>query len=123
MPRVNVKAIRDRVTRMNTAWARVAPAVKFRGKKQADFQTDIQAAAAIDQEIADLNAQIQVKNAERDTRYQKLSDDSVEIRDGVEGHEDFGTNHPIYEAMGFVLASDRKSGLTRKKKEPASPTS
>lgn len=119
MPKINVKRIRDRVMRMNTAWARAAPTVNFRGIKQVDFQADITAAAAIEQELADLNAQIQIKNAQRDTKYQGLSADSVKVRDGVEGHEDFGPNHPIYEAMGFVLASDRKSGLTRKKKEPA----
>ena len=79
--------VRDRVTLMNTAWAQGAPGVTFKGVKQADFQADIQAAAALEAEIAALEAQIKIKSNERDTRYQKLSDDSVKVRDGVEGHE------------------------------------
>jgi len=57
-----------------------------------------------------------MKADERDGLYQDLSDDSVNIRDGVEGHVDFGPDHPMYEAMGFTTLSQRKSGLTRKKK-------
>jgi uncharacterized protein (DUF362 family) len=38
----------------------------------------------------------------------KLNDDSIKIRDGVEGHEHFGPDHPMYEAMGLVRASERK---------------
>ena len=120
MPRVNVKKVRDRVTLMNTAWAQGAPGIAFKGVKQVDFQADIQAAAAVEQETAALEAQIKIKNNERDTRYQKLSDDSVKIRDGVEGHESYGPDHSLYEAMGFVRESARKSGLTRNKKQPAS---
>jgi len=51
----------------------------------------------------------------RDEKYKGLNDNSIMIRDGVEGHADFGPDHPVYEAMGFVRTSDRKSGLTRKK--------
>ena len=55
------------------------------------------------------------------TTVRGLNTDSVKVRDGVEGHEDFGTDHPIVEAMGFVRESTRKSGLTRKKaSSPAS---
>jgi hypothetical protein len=43
----------------------------------------------------------------------------VKLREGVEGSENFGQNHPIYEAIGFVLQSERKSGLTRKKNQSA----
>jgi hypothetical protein len=57
-----------------------------------------------------------MKADERDALYQELSDDSVNIRDGVEGHADFGTEHPLYATMGFTSPSQRKSGLTRKKK-------
>jgi hypothetical protein len=75
----------------------------------------------IDQEIADMETQIGMKKDPRDNMYAALNTDSVKVRDGVEGHEDFGTDHPIVEAMGFVRESTRKSGLTRKKaSSPAS---
>ncbi|MDX6404754.1 MAG: hypothetical protein QOH70_2209 [Blastocatellia bacterium] len=120
MPSDN-KRIRERVNQMNKAWLQGAPTVKFKGITQTNFQADIQAADADDKAIADLETQIGMLKDGRDAKYARLNDDSVKIRDGVEGHEDFGSDHPMYEAMGFVRDSTRKSGLTRKKKtEPPS---
>ena len=118
---VNVKQIRERVTKMNNAWLQGAPTVAFKGIKQSDFQADIQAAAAADQEIAEMEAQIRMKKDARDAKYVKLNSDSVKIRDGVEGDPNFGTDHPLLEAMGFVRESTRKSGLTRKKSKTPTP--
>lgn len=115
---LNNKQIRARVTKMNNAWAQGAPTAVFNGITQAAFQADIQGAATDDQEIADLEAQVKLKKAARDERYRRISANSVRVRDGVEGHADFGPNHPLYEAMGFVRTADRKSGLTRKTNEP-----
>lgn len=56
MPKVSIKKIRERVNRMNTAWAQGALGVDFNGITQSDFQANIQTAAATDQEIADLKA-------------------------------------------------------------------
>jgi hypothetical protein len=117
MPGYN-KKIKERITKMNNAWKQGAPAVTFKGVRQADFQSKIEAAAAKEQEIADLEAQVKIKKNERDSTYQQLNDDSIKVRDGVEGDANYGTNHPLYEAMGFTLEANRKSGLTRKKKEP-----
>ena len=35
---------------------------------------------------------------------------------GVAGNPDFGNDSPLYGAMGFVRKSEKKSGLTRKRK-------
>jgi hypothetical protein len=59
-----------------------------------------------------------MKADERDALDQELNNDSVNIRDGIEGDTNFGSEHPIYETMGFTRPSQRKSGLTRKKKSP-----
>ena len=113
---VATKRIRERVTQMNNAWAQAAPTAVFGGITQAAFQTRIQTAAAADQEIADLEAQLSIKREQRDDLYANLNNDSIKIRDGVEADTGFGRDHPIVEAMGFVRESTRKSGLTRKKK-------
>jgi hypothetical protein len=112
------KEIRDRVMKMNTAWAQGAPTVAFRKIKQVDFQADINAAAAAEQELADMEAQLQMKRVDIENRYKKLGEDANNVREGVEGHDDFGKDHPLIEAMGFVRSSARKSGLTRKKGDP-----
>ena len=118
---INVKQIRDRITKMNSAWAQGAQTVSFKGIKQVDFHAKIVAAAAEDQDIADAEAQLIMKKDHRAGLYADLNSDSVKVREGVEGHEDFGKDHPIYEAMGFVSDSNRKSGLTRKKTPTPKP--
>jgi hypothetical protein len=116
---VRIKQVRERVTKMNNAWKQGAPTVAFKGIKQSDFQADIEAADAIEQEIASLEAQVKMKKNERDAAYLKLNEDSIKVRDGVEGDVNFGTNHPLYEGMGFTTDDNRASGLTRKKKAPS----
>jgi type VI protein secretion system component VasK len=105
---------------MSNAWAQGAPTVTFKGITHTDFQAEIAAAAAVDQGIAEMETQLKMKKTDRDERYSLLNEKSVKIRDGVEGREDFGLEHPLYEAMGFVRPSDRKSGLTRKKDQRSS---
>jgi hypothetical protein len=118
MPKVKVKEIRERANRINQAWEEGAPAVVFNGIKQADYNTKIQNAAATDLEIADLYRQIEMKEAVRDTQYADIDNYNVKIANGVRGDKDYGDDSPLYGAMGFVRKSERKSGLSRKKKTP-----
>ncbi len=41
-----------------------------------------------------------------------------QIRDRVRGDPSHGPNGSLYDAMGFDRKSERKSGLTKKKKTP-----
>jgi hypothetical protein len=112
----NNKKIRERVTQMNSAWAQGAPSARFNGISQTDFDTRINAALAEDQGIADDEARLSLRKSHRDGLWQGLNDDSIKVRDGIEGDPGFGRGHPLLDAMGFVSNSQRKSGLTRKKK-------
>lgn len=118
---LNNKQIRERVTKMNNAWKQGADTITFNGITRTAFDADIQGALAEDQEIDDMEAQVKLKKNARDDRWRRIGDNSIKVRDGVEGHPDFGGDHPLVEAMGFVRTSERKSGLTRKKDQP--PTS
>lgn len=113
---INIKRIRERVTKMSRAWKQAAPTATFMGITQSAFETEIAAAAALEEEIAAMEAAVQGKKKQRDAAYQKLNDDSIRVRQGVEGDVNFGTNHPLYDLMGFTTDDDRESGLTRKKK-------
>ena len=117
---IPTKRIRERVTRINNAWAQGAPSATFAGITRTDYNTRIVAAAAADQEIDDDEAQLLLKKQNRDNLYAALNDDSVKVRDGAEADPAFGRNHPIISAMGFVRADQRKTGLTRKK-TPSAP--
>jgi hypothetical protein len=117
------KEIRERATKMNNAWKQGAANAVFKAITQPAFQTEILGAANDEQEIADLEAQVKMKKTALEERYKRISDTTNDVRDGVEGHADFGGDHPLYEAMGFVRTSDRKSGLTRKKSGEEPPKS
>lgn len=75
MSKINREKIRERVTKMNTAWKQIAPSVTFKGITQPSFQAKIQAAAAVDQQYAELLTQARAKADERDGLYQDLNDD------------------------------------------------
>jgi hypothetical protein len=117
------KEIRERATRINTAWKQGASAAVFKRITQPVFETELVGAAADEQEIADIEAQLKMKKTALEERYKGIGNTCIDVRDGVEGHADFGGNHPIMEAMGFVRFSARKSGLTRKKTGAEPPKS
>lgn len=117
MPKVPVKQIRERVIRMRNAWNEGAPEVtEFRNVTKTQFEADIAAAQALDEEIANEKTQTKMKEDMRDNMYAKLDDDGVDVGKGVVGHKNYGDDSPLYGAMGFVRKSERKSGLTHKKK-------
>ena len=45
-----------------------------------------------------------------------VGDKRSKVGQGVAGSLDYGDDSSLYEAMGFVRKSEKKSGLTRKKK-------
>ncbi len=116
MASVDNKRIREQSNVMNDAWVEGAPAVVFNGIKQADFLAAIDAAAADDAAIADLEAELKMKRDVRDDKYKALDQQRSKVGQGVAGSPDYGNDSPLYGAMGFVRKSEKKSGLTRKKK-------
>ena len=118
MPKVDVKKIRERCNVMNDAWFEGAPAAKFIAINQNDFQIEIEAAEADDATIANLESELKIKRDVRDDKYSALDQKRSQIGNSVAGDPAYGNDSPLYGAMGFVRKSERKSGLTKKKKTP-----
>lgn len=116
MPLVNKKKINERAVKMDDAWEQGAPKAVFMGVSQADFRAERDAIAAKEAARDNLLAQLKIADDEISDAYDKLDDTMVKVRNGVAGDKDFGTDSPLYGAMGFVRDSERKTGLTRKKK-------
>lgn len=116
MPKVDVKTIREKCNVMSDAWFEGAPGVKFIAMSQSDFQTEIDAAEADDATIANLEAELKLIRDVRDDKYSALNDKRSKIGNSVAGDPAYGNDSPLYGAMGFVRKSEKKSGLTRKKK-------
>ena len=116
MAKVDNKSVKEKCNVMNDAWVEGAPSAKFNGIAQNDFQADIEAAAADDAAIADLESELKMKRDVRDDKYVALNDKRSKVGLGVAGDPAYGNDSPLYGAMGFVRKSEKKSGLTRKKK-------
>lgn len=118
MANVDNKRVREQCNVMDDAWREGAKTVVFNGIAQGDFQSEIEAAFAADQEIEDIEAQLKLKREARDDMWKALDQKRSKIGQGVAGDPNYGDDSPLYGAMGFVRKSEKKSGLTRKKKTP-----
>lgn len=116
MAKVNVKDVKEYVTKINNGWVEGAPDKEFSGVTQSEFATDIAAGAKAEQELADILAQGDMKRAEIEDIYRNLKAKGVRVANGVRGDKDYGPDSALYGAMGFVRDSERASGLTRKSK-------
>lgn len=97
-------------------WKETATDVVFSGLKSDQFESEVKKSLDIRIEIANLEAELESKKKRRD----EIDTDNYQIAQrivsSVAGHQDFGKDSGLYKAMGFVTTSERKSGLTRKKK-------
>jgi hypothetical protein len=116
MASVDNKRIREQCNVMNDAWFEGAKSTEFNGITQVAFQTEIEAAAADDAAIGDLEAELKLARDVRDDKYKALDQNRSKIGLGVAGNAAYGNDSPLYGAMGFVRKSEKKSGLTRKTK-------
>lgn len=116
MPRIDKVKIKSKAVRYNNALAEKAPDVEFKGYKQADLDRKLTAIEAKETLRAQKQAEIDLLDDELDDMYIDLDDTCVDMRSGVEGHKEFGDDSPLFGAMGHVRKSERKSGLTHKKK-------
>jgi hypothetical protein len=69
-----------------------------------------------DVEIADLESELKMKRDVHDNKYVAAFDKRSKVGLGVAGDPACGNDSPLYGAMGFARKSEKKSGLTRKKK-------
>ena len=108
----------DRYEKIEDAWATLAPDATFGGMTLAQFRSRIQpskdARGVIGRIEDELKGAVVVRdNADNDS----LSGCDLVVK-GVVGDPTFGDDSALYEAMGYVRKSQRKSGLTRKKAAP-----
>ena len=116
MANLNIKLLKEKVSKMLAAWLEGAPDVIFMGIARKDLDTKCKQAEALENEIADLEAQKKLKEDQLADVYLEMNEMTVDVRNGVSGDKAFGDDSALYGAMGYVRKSERKSGLTRKVK-------
>lgn len=110
-----LKAISD-------AWEKLAPAKKFAEMTLAEFKAKVQPSFDARTAIDALDTQMLKAIDDRDDA-DKVSVPAAQlVVNSVKGDPAYGDDSALYEAMGYVRKSERKSGLTKAKKTlPAPP--
>jgi hypothetical protein len=112
------KANMEKLERVLTAWQTISNDKRFGGMSVNDFESFVNASR---------NSRVLINTIEdqkTEALAQRESNDEIGLGKlelvvaGVLADPTEGANSALYEAMGYVKKSDRKSGLTRKKKVP-----
>lgn len=117
------KETEEKLDRIVNAWRAHAPDKIFGGMTLAQFQTEITPSRTVRVQLADNDNQRTSLLNQRDDADDHSLDKAQLMVAGVIGDPNFGQNSTLYEAIGYVRKSERKTGLTRKKgdKTPATP--
>ncbi|MFZ4765188.1 MAG: hypothetical protein ACOYMN_09575 [Roseimicrobium sp.] len=119
------QSIEDKLNRIAKAWKLHAEKATFAKMTLEQFAAAIKPSYDERKRVADLEIQLADAINKRDESDVKSLAAAEQIVKAVVGDVDFGDDSSLYEAMGYVRTSDRKSGLTRKKaggdSKPAAP--
>jgi hypothetical protein len=108
----------EKMERTLNAWKTIAPESKFGGMKLEEYEVLVNASRTPRATLETLDDQTKAASALRDANDIIGLAKTQLVKNGVLSNETFGEDSALYEAMGYVKKSDKKSGLTRKKKTP-----
>lgn len=111
------KEIEDKMSMVLNAWKTLAPDKKFGGMTVAEFETQVNKSLAARERLDQLEDEKRQIMATRDDEDRTTMKSLQFVVNGVLADPEFGDDSALYEGMGYIRRSDRKSGLTRKKKE------
>ncbi len=113
------KLTEEKIKRFINAWETLRPEKSFAASTLAEAKAKIQPSLDARTQITTLENQLlAAKNQREDADVQSLQFIATAVN-AVKGDPTEGDDGELYEAMGFVRRSERKSGLTRAKKPAA----
>jgi hypothetical protein len=112
----NPKQAKEKFDKTVHAWSVASPDKIYGGISLEEYKKDVQASNEIRDEIAKLEELLRMKKDLRDEIDKKNLEKTERLIEIIIGAE--GRDSPIYQALGYVRKSERKTGLTRKKSEP-----
>lgn len=110
------KSTEEKIEKMINAWETLAPDKVFGGITLAQFKTIAAPSLAARERIEDLENRRTQAIAERDAADATFLEKAEWVVAGVRADPTEGPDSALYEAFGYTRKSDRKSGLTRKRK-------
>lgn len=115
MPRNAPKDTEARINTVIEAWENLRPTKSFAGLTLKQAKEALQPSLDIRAEIAKLDDQMKAAIARRDAADDESLDTLKRIVNSVKADKDEGEDGELYGAMGYVRASARSSGLSRRK--------
>jgi hypothetical protein len=115
MPTLNPKKNIELLQKTVAALREFAPDKAFGGIKLSDFEPNVEVCHQNREAIIDHENAGKGLTAKRDADDEAALAKRELIINGIIGDPEFGPDSALYEAMGYVRKSERKSGLTRKK--------
>lgn len=113
------KDTEEKLERIANAWRTLAPEKSFGGMTLAQFET----ACAPSNETRALIDELQDRMSQAIARRDAADDNTAAkiqlVVNGVLADPTEGPDSPLYEAFGYTRKSERRTGLTRKRKEAA----
>jgi hypothetical protein len=113
------KDIEERLERTLSAWRTLAPDKTFGGMTLAQFEAVTSASATTRAVIAELQDKLVQAIANRDVADDETAEKIQLVVNGVVGDPTEGEDSVLYGALGYTRKSERRTGLTRKRKAPA----
>ena len=111
-----------KLQRMLNGWETLAPDKTFGGMTLQQFKTAAQPAQAARQRLEELEDQRTQAIAQRDAADDALQARMQQVIAGILADPTEGPDSALYESMGYTRKSERKSGLTRRRSKPPTPT-
>ena len=109
----------EKIERMINAWQTLAPAKSFGGMTLAQFEAAAAPAREASRRIDELETRLQQEIATRDAADAAFNSKAQLVVAGVLADPTEGPDSALYEALGYTRKSERKTGPTRKRGEPA----
>ena len=110
------KSTLEKINRVISGWETLAPDKSFGGMTLTQLKDALKPSFAARDELRTLENQVQSKQAERDHADAESLRLIQRVINGVIGDPEEGPDSDLYESFGYTRKSERKTGLTRKKK-------
>lgn len=109
-----------KINQVVTAWESLRSEKTFAGLTLAQFKASIQPSLDAGANVESLKDQLAASQTERAELLEASLNTILRVVHAVQSDPDEGDDGALYEALGYVRKSERKSGLSRSKK-PAAP--
>jgi hypothetical protein len=110
------EAFKNKLDEVSKAWAEEAPEASFGGMNLQKFQEAIKPSYDARDKVSK-GERLAQEGANERADADRVSNEKLLLAvNGVKGDPNYGENSDLYEAMGYVRKTERRSGLTRKKK-------